>query len=126
MSEVQPALAYSGAALIAAWGVAHAAPTRRVIAGFDPITVDNRRVITQEWIAEAVAMWAAAAVVVVATAADANSGVASWVCGVVVVMLLSLAGLTAVTGARTHVIWFRLCPVLLTSSAALLIAAIAS
>ena len=34
-----------------------------------------------------------------------------------------LAGLTAVTGARTPVIWFRVCPFVLTGAALLLVLA---
>jgi hypothetical protein len=37
--------------------------------------------------------------------------------------VLAFAGVTALTGARTSVIWFKICPVLLTSTAALLVAA---
>ena len=35
----------------------------------------------------------------------------------------ALAALTAVTGARTAVIWFKICPVLLAGSAVLLLIA---
>jgi len=38
-------------------------------------------------------------------------------------LLVALAVLTALTGARTKVIWFKVCPVLLASSAVLLVAA---
>jgi hypothetical protein len=38
-------LAYLAAVLIAVWGVAHALPTRQVMAGLEPITEDNRRVM---------------------------------------------------------------------------------
>jgi hypothetical protein len=38
-------------------------------------------------------------------------------------LLVALATLTALTGARTPVIWFKICPVLLSSSAALLVVA---
>ena len=34
-----------------------------------------------------------------------------------------IAGLTALTGARTPVIWFRICPFVLSSAAALLVLA---
>ncbi len=117
-------LAYVGAALVAAWGVAHAAPTRQVLAGFEPVTRDNRRVIKQEWLAEAFTMWGIAAVVIAATAAggaapSARASVYRAAAG----LLLALAALTAMTGARTPVIWFKICPVLLSSAAALLLAA---
>ncbi|MBV8196481.1 MAG: hypothetical protein JOY80_13255 [Candidatus Dormibacteraeota bacterium] len=47
------ALAYVAASLVAAWGIAHAVPTREVIRGFGGITHDNRLVITQEWVTAA-------------------------------------------------------------------------
>ena len=118
------ALAHVGAALVAAWGVAHAAPTRQVLAGFEPVTTDNRRVIKQEWLAEAFTMWGIAAVVIAATAAGgAAPGVRGWVYRAAAGLLLALAVLTALTGARTPVIWFKICPALLISAAALLLAA---
>jgi hypothetical protein len=117
-------LAYVGAALVAVWGVAHAAPTRQVLAGFEPVTTDNRRIIKQEWLAEALTMWGVAAVVIAATAAGgAGQGVRAWVYRAAAGLLLALAALTALTGARTPVIWFKVCPALLTSAAALLLAA---
>jgi hypothetical protein len=61
-------IAYLAASLVALWGIAHAIPTAQVVAGFAPITADNRRVLTQEWLAEAFTMWGVAAVIVVATA----------------------------------------------------------
>ncbi len=117
-------LAYVAAALVALWGVAHAIPTRQVLAGFEPITADNRRVILQEWLAEAFTMWGLSAVIVVATAVGgAGDDVTTWVYRAAAGLLVALALLTALTGARTRVIWFKICPVLLTSSAALLLLA---
>jgi hypothetical protein len=39
------------------------------------------------------------------------------------VVLVALAALTTVTGARTRVVWFRICPLALTAAAALLLVA---
>jgi len=116
-------LAYAAAALVALWGVAHAIPTRQVIAGFAPIEPDNRRILTQEWLAEAFTMWGLAAIVVAATLAGSETSVAAWVYRAGAGLLLGLAVLTAATGARTAVIWFKICPVLLTTSAVLLLTA---
>ena len=116
-------LAYVAAALVALWGVAHAIPTRQVVAGFAPIEPDNRLVLTQEWLAEAFTMWGLAAIVVAATLAGSGTSVAAWVYRAVAGLLLGLAVLTAATGARTAVIWFKICPVLLTTSAVLLLVA---
>ncbi len=116
-------LAYVAAVVTGLWGVAHAVPTRQVLAGFAPITVGNRRVLLQEWLAEAITMWGVAAMIVVVTAAGGGADVTAWVYRLAAGLLLALAVLTALTGARTSVIWFKICPFLLTASAALLLAA---
>lgn len=116
-------LAYSAAALVALWGMAHAIPTRQVIAGFEPIEPDNRLVLIQEWLAEAFTMWGIATIVVAATLAGSDTSVAAWVYRAAAGLLIALAMLTAATGARTPVIWFKICPVLLATSAVLLLIA---
>jgi len=117
-------LAYLAGAIVALWGVAHAVPTRQVLAGFEPVTTDNRRIVVQEWLAEAFTMWGIAAMVIVVTAmGGADTGARVWVYRVAAGLLIALGTLTALTGARTPVIWFKICPVLLASSAALLLVA---
>ena len=124
MASMATALAYVSAALVALWGVAHTIPTGQVLAGFEPISPDNRRVLLQEWLAEAFTMWGMAAVLVAVTlAAGAGSNSADWVYRTSAILFVALGGLTALTGARTPVIWFKICPLLLTASAALLVTA---
>ncbi|MGY1945791.1 hypothetical protein [Nocardia asiatica] len=120
MEEV---LAYVAAGLVGLWGVAHAIPTRAVIAGFGGISADNRRVLVQEWLAEAVTMWSFATLVIVVTAVGSGTSAAHWIYRVTAGALLVLAVLTAFTGARTRVVWFKICPVLLTTAAMLLLVA---
>lgn len=111
-------------AVVALWGVAHAAPTRQVLAGFAPISADNRRVVVQEWLAEAFTMWGVAALVIVVTVVGGpDASARDWVYRVAAGLLAALGILTALTGARTPVIWFKICPILLGGSAALLLAA---
>ncbi len=115
-------LAYAGAALVAIWGVAHAIPTRQVLASFEPMATDNRRIILQEWLAEAFTMWGVAAVVIAATAAPGHAAdTRAWVYRATSALLISLGALTALTGARTPVIWFKICPALLAAAALLLL-----
>ena len=120
MNEI---VAYVAAAIVFAWGISHAIPTRNVVAGFSDTSADNRLVITQEWLAEAMTMWFIAALVVIATAIDAEESVTRWVYRSSAVMLIAVGALTAVTGACTPVIFFKICPVLLTSVATLLLIA---
>ncbi len=124
LGAVTEVLAYIAAAIVAVWGLAHAVPTGQVLAGFEPVTADNRRIVLQEWLAEAFAMWGLAAVVVVVTAAAGTSTDARvWVYRVAAGLLIALGTLTALTGARTPVVWFKICPVVLGVSAALLVVA---
>ena len=59
-------------------------PTSQGLAGFKPITQDNRRVVLQEWLAEAFAMWGLAGVIVAVTiVGGAGSHASQWVYRVV-------------------------------------------
>ena len=44
-------------------------PARPVLASFEPITADNGRIVSQEWLAGAFTMWGIAPTVIAATAA---------------------------------------------------------
>ena len=69
-------------------------------------------------------MWGLAAVIIAATAAGgATTDTRAWVYRAVSALLIALAALTALTGARTPVIWFKICPVLLSVTAAMLLTA---
>jgi hypothetical protein len=117
-------LAYVAAGLVMAWGLAHAAPTRQVIAGFGPISAENRLIITQEWLAEAFTMWGIAAIVIAATAAGgAATDARDWTYRMAAALLVALGVLTAVTGARTPVVWFKVCPMVMALAAGLLLGA---
>lgn len=117
------AMAYIAAAVIAVWGVAHVIPTRRVVDGFGAIGPDSRRIITQEWLAEGIMMWGIAAVVIAATAVPGTGDIRAWVYRVAAALLVAVGVLTALTGARTQVVWFKICPAVMGVSAALLLGA---
>jgi hypothetical protein len=80
--------------------------------------------VLQEWLAGAFTMWGVAAMVIAVTAAggaDPSSGV--WVSPGRCRAAGCPGALTVLTGARTPVVWFKVCPVLLAGSAALLVTA---
>jgi hypothetical protein len=118
-----PTLAYVAAAVVAVWGVAHVIPTRRVVAGFGAISADNGRIITQEWLAEGITMWGIAAFVIAATAATGINDIRAWVYRVAAGLLVAIGILTALTGARTPVVWFKICPLVMVVGATLLLTA---
>lgn len=121
MSE---ALAYAAAGIILLWGVSHIIPTREVVAGFGDISTDNRRIITMEWVAEGLSfIFVAGLVAVVTISSVALEPAEDLIYRVIPVFLLTIGVWTAMTGARTGVIWFKMCPVVMLVSSGLLIAA---
>ena len=68
-------------------------------------------------------MGIAAVVIAVTAVGGADAAARWWVYRVAAGLLVALGALAALTGARTRVVWFKVCPVLLAGSAALLVAA---
>jgi hypothetical protein len=76
-------------------------PTQAVADGFGNISHDNRRILVMEWIAEGITHISIAALVIFVTAAEGSGDSASQlVYRVSAVLLVLLAALTTVTGAR--------------------------
>ncbi len=113
-------LAYVGAALAVVWGISHLFATRGVVAGFGELTVDNRRIITMEWIVEGVALVFAGVFVAVALAIDRQATVSTGVYATAIAMLVVLAAVSLFTGFKIRFLPFRLCPVIFTLSAVLI------
>jgi hypothetical protein len=106
------------------WGVSHIIPTREVVAGFGDISTDNRHIITMEWVAEGLSfIFVAVLIVVVTWSSAALEPAEDLVYRVIPGFLLTIGVWTAMTGARTKVIWFKMCPVVMSVSSGLLIAA---
>ena len=122
--EPGAALAYVASAVLVVWGTAHLAPTRNVVASFGEITRDNRRILVMEWIAEGITHISLGVLVVLVTVVEGVGDPATpLVYRIVAAVLLVMAALTAATGSRTPVIWFRVCPFFLSRAAALLVSA---
>jgi hypothetical protein len=117
---MQQTALYLAAALAALWGIAHLLATRGVVNGFGDLTVDNRRIITMEWIVEGVALLSIAAFVAVTTAIDAGAAVSSAVYAIAIVTLIVLAVVSLFTGFRIAFLPFRLCPFIFGAAAALI------
>lgn len=109
-----------GAALTIVWGIAHLFPTKSVVRGFGDIGIDNKRIITMEWITEGVALMFIGVLVGAVTFVDPNSEVSAVVYAVSVCGLLALALVSLFTGFRISFLPFRLCPFIFTASALLI------
>lgn len=114
-------LLYAGGALTVMWGVAHLFPTRSVVAGFGEVSVDNRHIITMEWVVEGVALIFMGLLVILVNTVDPVSGITRLVNLLTSVGLLTLAAVSLFTGFRVAFLPFKLCPVIFTLSAVLIL-----
>ena len=115
-------LLYLGSLLTVIWGVAHLFPTRSVVSGFGEITIDNKRIITMEWIVEGVTLIFIGVLVSTVTLIDSSSDVASAVYITSSAMLIVLALVSLFTGYRVNFLPFKLCPFIFGASAVLILA----
>jgi hypothetical protein len=112
---------YLAGGLTAAWGVSHLIPTKNVVKGFGNISADNKRIITMEWITEGVTLLFIGELLVICTAINAAAADACglyWICAAVLVIM---AVVSLFTGARVKLWPFKMCPVIFTLSAILII-----
>ena len=114
-------LPYSGSAFISFWGIAHLFPTKSVVAGFGEISVDNKQIITMEWIIEGIALIFIGSIVAIVTAIDHTSSIALVIYLSSVVVLIVLAIVSFFTGFKISFLPFKLCPVIFITSAVLII-----
>jgi hypothetical protein len=115
-------LLYIGSIVIILWGIAHIIPTKAIVNGFGEISEDNRKVLTMELIAEGLTLIFLGVLPLLVTVSvgihDRTAGIVYLACAV---MLLVMAILTGMTGARTSTIWYKLCPAIKTVVAVLFI-----
>jgi hypothetical protein len=109
-------LLYTGSAFISFWGIAHLFPTRSVVAGFGEISVDNKRIITMEWIVEGIALIFIGSINAMVTAVDHTSSSSLTIYLSSVVVLIVLAGVSFLTGFKISFLPFKLCPVIFITS----------
>jgi hypothetical protein len=115
-------LVYIGSAIIIAWGIAHLVPTRTIVSGFGEISDDSKKILTMELLAEGFTLIFLGVLPMVFTVLSGPQGkpadIVYLACGA---MLLLMAIITLLTGARTSEIPYKICPVIKTGVAILFI-----
>ncbi len=113
-------LIYAGSLIIILWGAAHIAPVKSVVAGFGPISEDNRRLITMEWVAEGLTlMFIGALAALVAFSGGVENPVSIIVFRSSAAILIVFAVWTSLTGAKTPILPMKICPIVKTTVALL-------
>jgi hypothetical protein len=108
-------------ALTMIWGIAHLFPTRNVVRDFGEISQDNKHIITMEWIIEGVILIFLGVLLILVTSISPMAAVSTAVYWSVFVMLNVLSIVSIFTGFKVNFLPFKLCPVIFTISAALIL-----
>jgi len=120
VSTINDVLLYVGSSVIIVWGIGHIIPTKSVVKGFEPMSEDNRRIITMEWVAEGLTLcFIGLLVLFITILGGSQSSVSILVYVISASMLLAMAVWTLLTGARTSIVPIKICPVIKTAVAIL-------
>ncbi len=114
-------LFYISGLLTLLWGVAHLFPTAGVVKDFGDISLDNKLIITMEWIIEGLTLIFLGVLTMVVTKSETKSKLAKNIFTLITGMLISMAILSVFTGFRVNFIPFKLCPIIFSVSAILII-----
>jgi len=108
MNEI---LLYVGSAVIILWGIAHLVPTRAIVKGFGDISEDNKKILAMESMAEGLTLIFLGVLPLLVTLMVGPQGRTAYIVYLAcATMLLVMAVLTALTGARTSAVPYRICP----------------
>lgn len=111
---------YLGGSITFVWGVAHLFPTKSIVKGFGNISIDNKHIITMEWIIEGIALMFIGIIVIGVTIVDSTSNVSLFIYFSSILALLILTIVSLYTGYKVNFLPFKLCPFLFSSSAILI------
>ena len=104
------------------WGIAHIIAARAVVKGFGDISGDNKKFILMEWVAEGLTLcFIGGLVLLTGILGGTTNPVARIVFRTSAGMLILMAIWTALTGAKTSNIPTKICPIVLTVVAILLV-----
>ena len=104
-------LIYIGSIIIMLWGIAHVIPIKAIVKGFGEISADNKKVLVMEIIAEGLTLIFLGLLPLVLTLIVNSHGTPARIVYLGEgVMLLVMALVTLLTGARTPLIWYKICP----------------
>jgi hypothetical protein len=118
---INEVLLYLGSAFTALWGIAHLFPTKSVVSGFGEISVDNKRIITMEWIVEGIVLIFIGSTNAIVTFIDYTSLISRVMYFSSAGVLIVLALVSLFTGFKISFLPFKLCPVIFFTSAVLIL-----
>lgn len=113
-------LLYAGSTVITLWGIVHIVPVKAVVTDFGPVSADNKRIITMEWVAEGLTLcFIGSLALFITICGESRNPVSVNLYRASALMLIVMAGLTLLTGARTSILPIKICPLVKTAVAIL-------
>jgi hypothetical protein len=102
---------YVGSAVLFVWGIGHLIPTKNIVKSFMPLSDDNRRIITMEWIMEGLTLiFVGLLVFLTALVGGYQNPLSVLVIRLCSVLLIVMSAVSFATGGKTSVLPMRLCP----------------
>ncbi len=115
-------LLISAAIILVLWGIGHILPTRAVVRGFKKISHDNKYLVIMSWLCEGILLiYVGIMLILIMLLADIFNPVAILFYRSAAILLIVLSIVTALTGAKTPILPFKLCPIIKIFCAFLLI-----
>ena len=108
-------------ALTIIWGIAHLFPTKNVVKNFGDISVDNKRIITMEWIIEGISLIFIGVLTITTTITDSTTNLSRYIYMTIIGMLVTLSIVSFSTGFKVKFLPYKLCPVIFLTSAILIL-----
>ena|ERR1039457_148823 len=108
-------------ALTIIWGIAHLFPTKNVVKNFGDISVDNKRIITMEWIIEGISLIFIGVLTITTTITDSTTNLSRYIYMTIIGMLVTLTIVSFSTGFKVKFLPYKLCPVIFLTSAILIL-----
>jgi len=118
---MQTVFFFLSGALTMIWGIAHLFPTKNVVKNFGDISIENKRIITMEWIIEGISLIFIGILTIVITSIDRSLYLSHILYVNIIIMLVALSIVSFFTGFKVKFLPYKLCPVIFLTSAILIL-----
>jgi hypothetical protein len=117
-------LLFAASLILMSWGIAHLGPTKTVVKNFGNISLDNKRIITMEWIIEAITLQFIAIIIATFAVFDPR-GMSSNIIFILCFFMLNVLSVVSLfTGFKIKFWAYKFCPVIFTGCSILIALAI--
>ena len=119
---INSVLFYVAGLLPVIWGIAHIIPAKNVVKGFGEISVDNKRILMMEWINEGLTLiFLGILIIIITLTGEPGVVIKKTVYFLSASMLIVMSVISLFTGFKVNFLPYKLCPVIFSVSAILIV-----